>query len=155
MTSDPQPQVVEIEPVDLAVIREVVPMDAMAAFYDRSYAALAEAVPRQGRRLVGPAYGVTFSMPTDTIDLAAGFPVDQPVTADGVVSPLTLPGGRAARYSHRGSYDGLGDAYGRLFAWIDGQGLTPGPLMWEVYVTEPSPEADPDSMVTELTVTLA
>lgn len=150
-----EPRVVTVEPVELAVRREVVALDAMAAFYDRAFSAVAEAVARQGRHVVGPAYGLTFSAPTDTVDVAAGFPVDAPVQADDVVQPLTTPGGRAARYVHRGAYDGLGDAYGEIFAWIGQQGLHPGPLTWEVYVTEPTPEADPADMVTELTVVLA
>lgn len=153
MTSEPQ--VVPVDPVDLAVVREVVPIVDMAGFYDRAYATLAAAVAQQGRRVTGPAYGVTFSMPTDTIDVAAGFPVDAPVVDDGVVSPLTTPGGRAATAEHHGGYDGLGDAWGRLFAWVEAQGLQPGPLMWEVYVTEPSAGADPADMVTELVLTLA
>lgn len=153
MTADPQ--VVTIDPVELAVVREVVPMPALAEFYDRAYAALATSIQAQGRRAVGPAYGLTFSMPTDTIDVAAGFPVDAPVAEDGVVSPLSTPSGRAVRHEHLGSYDGLGEAWGRLFAWVEARGLTPGPLMWEVYVTEPSPDADPAAMVTELTLVLA
>ena len=44
----------------------------------------------------------------------------------------------------------MGEAWGRLGAWIAEQGLTPGADLWEVYVTEPNPEMDPADLRTEL-----
>ena len=38
----------------------------------------------------------------------------------------------------------------RLAAWMGEQGLTPGPVLWEVYVTEPSPDMDPADLRSEL-----
>jgi effector-binding domain-containing protein len=55
-----------------------------------------------------------------------------------------------ARLVHAGGYDQLGEAWGRLGAWIAGQGLTPGADLWEVYVTGPSPDTDPADLRTEL-----
>ena len=37
-------------------------------------------------------------------------------------------------------------------AWVDEQGLTPAGPMWEVYVTDPTPEMDPASLRTDLFV---
>ena len=55
-----------------------------------------------------------------------------------------------ARLEHVGSYDGLGDAHGRLHAWMAEQSLRPGVPFTETYVTEPTPDADPGSMRTVL-----
>jgi effector-binding domain-containing protein len=56
---------------------------------------------------------------------------------------------------HVGAFDGLGESWGRLGEWIGAQGLIPGADMWEVYVTEPSPDMDPADLRTELCWTIA
>jgi effector-binding domain-containing protein len=35
--------------------------------------------------------------------------------------------------------------------WVQEQGLALSALMWETYVTEPAPDADPASMITLIT----
>ena len=49
-----------------------------------------------------------------------------------------------------GSYDELGRSWQRLTTWIAEQGLQPAGPMWEVYVTEPTPETDPVTLRTDL-----
>jgi len=66
-----------------------------------------------------------------------------------------LPGGEVARAIHAGGYESLGDSWGDLMAWTAEQGRTPEGRMWEVYVTEPSPETDPATLRTELYLLLA
>jgi len=70
------------------------------------------------------------------------------------VHPGSLPAGRVARLVHVGGYDGLGESWGRLGAWIAEQNLAPGTVIWEVYVTEPNPDMDPADLRTELYWTL-
>nr|WP_281371435.1 GyrI-like domain-containing protein [Petropleomorpha daqingensis] len=86
----------------------------------------------------------------ETVDLEVGFPVDRQVRATGNVVAGGLPGGRLARVTHSGSFDGLGDAWARLAAWLDEQGLSPSSERWEVYVTQPSPDMDPRDLRTDL-----
>ena len=45
--------------------------------------------------------------------------------------------------------------YTRLMEWVQAQGLPVGQVIWETYVTDPTPEADPESMVTLITWPLA
>jgi effector-binding domain-containing protein len=72
------------------------------------------------------------------------------VVTDGEVRAGTLPGGRIARLVHVGGFDRLGDSWAALGAWIGAQGFTPSRDLWEVYVTEPSPDMDPAELRTEL-----
>ena len=81
-----------------------------------------------------------------------GFVTDAPVTPTGAVTASVLPAGRIARGVHSGSFDGLGDAWGALIGAVAADGLTPGSTMWEVYLTEPSPDMDPADLRTELNV---
>ncbi|GAA1871504.1 GyrI-like domain-containing protein [Pseudonocardia ailaonensis] len=144
------PELITTTATPTAVVREVVAMSELAPFYDRAFSVLPTTVAGQGVAITGPAFGHYFGMPGETVDLAAGFPTDRPVTPEGDVVAGELPAGRVARLVHAGSFDGLGEAWQALGAWIAEQGLTPGGEFWEVYVTEPSPDMDPADLRTEL-----
>jgi AraC family transcriptional regulator len=62
------------------------------------------------------------------------------------LTEATLPGGRYARMTHRGSYAGLGDTWARLMGeWLptSGHRVGDGPA-YEVYVTDPRTTATED-----------
>lgn len=152
---DSDPDVVTLEPVRVALVREAVPLEALRDFYDRAFGAVLAALERQGLAPTGPALGVYFSMPTETVDLGAGFPIDGEIVPGNGVTGVTLPGGPAVQVEHRGSYEDLSATYTRLQQWVHDSGHAMGDLMWETYVTEPTPDADPDEMVTIITWPLA
>jgi effector-binding domain-containing protein len=141
---------VELDPTTTAVIGGVVPMDELPAFFDRAFSTLSAVLATQGVTPTGPAFARYHGPPAATADLEVGFPTDRPVTDDGEVRASSLPGGRVARLVHAGSFDELGRAWGELGAWIGAQGAAPGSVLWEVYVTEPSPDMDPADLRTEL-----
>jgi effector-binding domain-containing protein len=148
--SDIQPELVSVEGVTTAVVRGQVRVDRLPDFFDASFTDLARTTAEQGIAILGPAYALYRGPFEDTVDLEVGFPVDRPVRAAGEVAPGRLPGGRVARVTHSGGYDGLGDAWAGLAAWLSAQGLAPSAERWEVYVTQPSPEMDPADLRTEL-----
>ena len=153
-TSGSVPTLVETEEVTTAVIRGVVNMTEMAAFFDSTFTRLPAVVASQGVAITGPAFALYHGAPGPTADLEAGFPTAGEVGTDGDVMASRLPGGRVARLVHEGSFDQLGSSWGRLGAWIAAEGLTPGADLWEVYVTEPSPDMDPADLRTELNWTI-
>lgn len=134
------PRIVTLSPQPVALLRETVPLNALTDFFDRAFHTVAEAVQAQGASFSGPPVGVYYAMPSDTVDVGAGFPTDRPIEAGDAVTPDTLPGGLAAQVVHEGSYDTMEQTYARLMAWLGEEGLTPGPLMWESYLTEPDDE---------------
>jgi effector-binding domain-containing protein len=145
-----EPELVEVSASPTAVVAAVVPAGDIAAFFDRSFPAVAEAVAAQGATIAGPAFALHHQPPGETFDLEVGFATDRTVEASGDVRPGALPGGRVARLVHAGGYDELDEAWERLRSWIDDRGLTGRPGFWEVYVTEPSPDMDPADLRTEL-----
>jgi effector-binding domain-containing protein len=149
-TDLPQPEIVDAAPVATAVTSGTVPVAELADFFDRSFSTLAGVVSSQGVAITGPAFALYHGVPTETADLEVGFPTDRPVEAADGVEAGSLPGGRVARLVHQGSYEQLGSSWARLGSWIGEQALTPGGDMWEVYVTEPSPDMDPADLRTEL-----
>lgn len=146
----PAPEVVEVEATTTAAVAEVVPMTDLAPFFDRAFSTLPAVLAEQGITPTGAAYALYNSPPTDTADLVVGFPTDRPVEPSGDVRPSRLPAGRVARLVHHGSFDGLGSSWERLRTWIDESGHSAGGVLWEVYLTEPSPDMDPAELRTEL-----
>lgn len=155
MTERTEPELVDVAATSTAVVRGVVPVTDLAAFFDRSFTTLAGTVTAQGAAITGPAFAFYHAMPGETADLAVGFPTAEAVRPDGDVEASELPGGRVARLVHAGGYDDLAASWERLRAWIAEQGHQPGPVFWEVYVTEPSPDTDPADLRTELVWPLA
>ena len=118
----PEPELADLNETTTAVIHGVVPMAEIADFFDRSFSELATVLDRQGIAPTGPAYARYAGPPGETADLEVGFPVRDSVAPEGQVHPSSLPAGPAARLVHAGGYDQLGEAWGRLGAWIAGQG---------------------------------
>lgn len=146
------PELTSLDPTPAAVVRETVPMSELTAFFDRVFDAVMTAVQEQQVAIAGPPFAMYFGMPSDTVEIAAGFPTASLTseTAGGVV-PFELPGGRAVQLLHVGSYEDLGEAYGRVTAWMGEQGLTPADAMWETYLSEPTPGGDPAANRTLIT----
>ena len=154
MKEPTEPHLVTREPQTCAVVREQVPMSELTDFFDRVFHRTMAAAAAQGRQVVGPPFAAYFGTPTDTVDVAGGFPVDAAIEPGGDVTSLELPGGRAVELLHVGTYDALAMSYGRMMAWMGQQGLAPGTFMWESYLTEPDPDA-PESAQTLITMPVA
>ncbi|MER5204197.1 GyrI-like domain-containing protein [Streptomyces sp. NPDC002825] len=151
-TQDPeqQPRLVDLEPETTAVVRGVVPLGELRTFFDESFAALGRVLQKQHVPPKGAAFGLSHGAPGETLDLEVGFVTGQEVRAEDGVVTGELPGGRVARVTHHGGFDGLGASWERLGAWIREQGLRGGPDRWEVYVTRPTADMDPRDLRTEL-----
>lgn len=139
-----EPEIVTLEPRPVALLRETVAMSELTDYFTRAFTTVAGTVARQGAAIIGPPVGVYYGMPTETVDVGAGFPTDRPVSPTDGVTAEVLPGGRVAQIMHAGSYDEMESTYGRLTEWLAAQGLAPGPVMWESYLTEYDPAA-PDA----------
>ncbi|MGW8765222.1 GyrI-like domain-containing protein [Streptomyces sp. NPDC055815] len=151
-TPDPeqQPRLVEREPETTAVVRGVVPLGELRTFFDEAFGALGRVLQEQQVPPKSAAFGLSHGGPGETLDLEVGFVTGRRVRAEDGVVTGELPGGRVARVTHHGGFDGLGEAWERLGAWIRARGLRAGEDRWEVYVTRPTPDMDPKDLRTEL-----
>lgn len=148
-------EVVELDAESTAVLRAEVPMPEIRSVFDRGFGAVMAAVAEQGLEVTGPPFGYYPRMPGETVAVAVGFPVAGRLEPSGEVEPMDLPGGRAVRGIHVGSYDSLGQTYEELVAWATEQGLELAEGMWESYLTDPSAEPDQSRWRTLLTWPLA
>lgn len=150
-----EPERVELEPLPTAVVRrDQITVDQITELFDTGFAAIGAA----GITPSGPAFAIYRGDPTAVFDAEIGFPVAEPLAATiegpATVHPSMLPAGPALTLSHLGPYDSLGESWGRLMGAVVALG-TPGATFIEVYVTEPTPGADPAAMRTDLFAPLA
>lgn len=144
------PTLIETESVPAVVVRGKIPVAELRDFFDRSFGQIGQACAAQGIVPNGPAFARYHGAPAEIVDLEVGLPTASPVQAAGGVEPGSLPAGRVATATHIGGYDGLGAAWGQVGDWLGEQDLTPTETLWEVYVTEPGPDVDPDTMRTDV-----
>lgn len=140
-------------------VRETISTAAMTDWFDRTFNRLGRVLQEVGVRPAGPARAYYFSPLSDSVDIAAGFPLfPEHVAAVEAAQPELvhhLPECTVMTTRHHGSYETLGQTWQELTDHVRSSGRPTGPVFWEEYVTEPSPQADPADMVTDLYVTLA
>ena len=131
---------------DVAVVQMhhegVTTADVMGIF-DAGYRVLAGLGPG------GPGYAIYTGDVTATFDLTIGFPLrgevmGAPADLPPGVERGMFPSGPAWVVSHRGSFDGLGEAWAALLAEVGQQVSGPRRRMAEIYVTDPSVTAEAD-----------
>jgi effector-binding domain-containing protein len=138
-----------------AVVRAEVPMDQLRDVFDRGFGEVMRVAQAQGVAITGPPFGFYPRMPTDTVEVAVGFPVSAPITVEGEVVPFELPGGQVVTGTHVGPYEQLSETYRELTEWAAAEGHALAGHMWESYLSDPRAEPDPATWRTELTWPLA
>jgi effector-binding domain-containing protein len=126
-----------------AAIRERVPMTELTEFFSRAFGETMTVLQAQGVHPVGAPFGKYYGHPAETVDVEAGFPVANAITASGSVVPGTLPGRMLVEAIHVGRYDTMERTYSEIEDYFAKEHLEPGPVMWESYLTDP--EAEPDA----------
>lgn len=146
----PEPTVVTLSPAATAVVRHHrVTMATLRPLFDGGYTAIGAS----GATPHGPAFALYRGPTNAEFDLELGFPVepplDAPVAGPVTVEPDELPSGEALGLTHAGAYGSLHESWGRLDAEARRLGLTSTGML-EVYVTEPAPDTDPTTLLTNL-----
>ena len=130
-----------------AGVRHVVSMVELKDVFPADFQRVGEAVHAAGGKVVGPAYGRYYGMPTEVVDVEIGFGIDQAVDGPGL-TVAEQPATRAVVGTHVGSYDQLPESYDELMTWLQGQDLELADSMWELY--DSPPDTDPAQTVTRI-----
>jgi effector-binding domain-containing protein len=82
--------------------------------------------------------------------LQAGIPVDREGKDEGRVKYWVVPAGNVVKASYYGPYEGTIKAHEVMGAWMAKNGKVTIGAPWEVYVTDPGVEKNPDKWLTEI-----
>ena len=93
--------------------------------------------------------------PEDKLRSDAGITVQPSAKVPPGLKELTIPAGRYARATHKGPYEGLGDAWSRLMGeWLPKSGHRLGAgLAYELYRNDPT-NTKPADLLTDLYIPL-
>jgi effector-binding domain-containing protein len=134
-----------------AVVHLVIPRADIQKMMGPGIAEVRAALLAQNIAAVGPWFTHHSRMDPAVWDFDIGVPIGAPVAPTGRVTNGELPAATVARTIYRGGYEGLGDAWPKLDAWIVAHGRKPGASLWETYLTDPTANPNPASYQTELT----
>ena len=115
------------------------PTENLAELFDTTLPAVMQRIQSAGVPPAGAPFARYHDFGAKEADVEIGFPVSGPIpdmasladVAAGEIGAGELPGGDTAVTVHRGSYDGLPQAYDRLHTWIHDLGREDGPGPWE------------------------
>jgi effector-binding domain-containing protein len=155
-------RVLELDPQPTLAVRIQQPMAELdlASAFDRYLPAAFGRVQELGGQMAGAPFARYHAFGPDHVDVEIGIPIAVPLggvpalasVPAGEFGASELPGGRVARAVHRGTYDGLKDAYDALHGWIHEQpGIDDAAGPWESYVDDPTTVPDPSQLRTEIT----
>ena len=137
-----------------ATVREEVVQGRLSEAIGRILHVVREAIDGQGVEPDGAPF-VRYHSFGEIVDLEAGVRVTSPVQPAGPVQPSSLPAGPAAIAVHAGPYESLGGTYDAMRDWLEASTshvAYGGP--WELYITDPSVEPDPNKWLTEVIMPL-
>lgn len=134
-------EIVELPPRRALTIRRTVAQGGLGAFFDEIMPKLFGDIIAQGATPAGPPFARFFNSDPAAFDTEAGVPFTGTVSASNGARVTSLPGGRAAKTVHIGSYETLSKEYRRIEAWCADNGHRVGEGPWESYVDDPDKTA--------------
>ena len=85
------------------------------------------------------------------VDVEAGVPINKTIPSAGRVKVYELPGmEQAACAIYKGPYEGIGEAYSAIMAWVENNGYQITGPDRELYLTSPADTDDPNQYITEI-----
>lgn len=139
----------EVRPeIRVAALAHAGPYNAIGSAFDRlsTLAGPAGLFALPNARMIAVYYDDPESTPADSLRSAAGVTTSLDAALPPNLHEIRLPEGRWACAVHRGSYDGLGDAWQRLLGqWLPNSGLRMGSgECYELYLNHPGNAREED-----------
>jgi effector-binding domain-containing protein len=145
-----EPTIVKTAARRAAIVHLTIPKAAIGKEMGPGIAEVRAALAAQNIAAAGPWFTRHYKMDPEVWDFDIGVPVAEAIKPAGRVKNGELPAATVARTVYHGGYEGLGEAWPKLDAWISGQGRKPAGSLWETYLSDPSTNPDPSSYETEL-----
>ena len=139
----------ELERQPVLSVRATVQVAQLAEAQGEMLRELWSSIREEGPTPAGPPFVRYHAFGETETDLELGIPVVERAAGGGRVAAGEMPGGTAITTWHIGAHDRLGDAYGRLDAWLKEHDRAADGAAWEVYWwIDPAVEPDPSAWPT-------
>jgi effector-binding domain-containing protein len=143
-------EVKEIEPAKVLAIKATVNSDEVGAKLGEFFPRLIDCVINSGIDMMGPPYSKYYSWdPEGETEMEAGITVSGEAECEGV-EYIELPACKVVTCMHVGPYEEIGEVYDDIQEYITENGMKINGAVWEVYLTDPSSEPDPEKYRTQV-----
>lgn len=150
-------EVRELESRNIAAIRKVLPMEELPAFFQDTFPGLSSLMIEFGVPLADPPLAVYHEVTEESVEVEAAVPFAEhppggtPRAYKGIaIVYRELEGGPALYAMHKGPYEKLGGLYQALEEWLEEHGRKPRGQTYEIYLTDPGLQPDPEEWLTEV-----
>ncbi|UCH13218.1 MAG: GyrI-like domain-containing protein [Bacteroidales bacterium] len=144
-------EVKEIEASKALTIRATTPSGEISTKLGEIYQDIIDCMNENEIEMAGPPFARYYSWdPEGDTDLEAGMPVYEEAECEGVIEFVELPACKVVTSLHVGPYESLGPVYEAIQEYIDKKGLKINGAVWEVYLTDPATEPDPNNYKTQV-----
>ncbi len=104
---------------------------------------------RQGGKMAGPPYSIYYNWDPDGMVLVeCGIPLEEAIEGEDALKISSTPGGKAVKAAYYGPYEEMAVVYEALEQYMATMKLEPIGMAYEVYVTDPAEEPDPQKWET-------
>jgi effector-binding domain-containing protein len=114
-----------------------------------AYGAISDYLTELGETPVGAAFAIYFNMEMQDLDMAAGFPLREPLPARAPIEATEIPAGQYATCVYTGPYNEIGRGYDELLDWMKERHLEPTGVVYEFYLDDPT-QTHPEILRTEI-----
>ena len=129
-------EIVELRPQRAVVMRRTVARDHLGEFFMEVYPRISRAIAAAGAKASGPPYSRYYNDDPAAFDVEAGIPFTRADASGKDMRVIELPGGRAAKTLHVGSYETLHTEYMRIGGWAEEKKVRLAGGPWESYVDD-------------------
>ncbi|MBE9915153.1 MerR family transcriptional regulator [Paenibacillus donghaensis] len=144
---DIEVQLVEIQPMNILYMRQMMTSDDYALGYGTHFSRLYEKIATEKLTMLGTPMTIYHSPEYNPAgnDTEFAIPIKEPVKGT-----RDLPGGLCAKSVLKGPYSELTSVYAMLREWVENEGYKLVSSPYEVYVTDPNQASAAEGMVTEV-----
>jgi len=128
-------------------------MDEMGPFMETYMPKLYMYAIRQGGKMAGPPYSIYYNWDPEGLNLVeCGVPLEETIEGEGVIQSAMTPGGKAVKAVYYGPYEEMSVVYEALDQYIKVMKMENDiiGIAYEVYVTDPAEEPDPQKWETHV-----
>lgn len=130
-------------------VRRTVPVEELPQVFGEAFGQIAQYLQECGEPPAGPPFTAYFNMDMQALEIEIGMPVSHALPGRGEIQSVQMPSGKFGACMHVGPYPEIGAAYEALTAYVEGQGLQPSGVSYEIYLNSPV-DTPPQELQTQI-----
>ena len=139
-----------IQATQVLTIKAVCKQEELPNKLGELYGQISANMQKNNLQFAGQPFAVYHKYDPQAIEFEAGIPVNKAGKSTGNIVAKEIKAGPVAMIAHYGKYEGTYNAHMFMDKWITDNKKQVSGAPWEVYVTDPMKEKDPNKWLTEV-----